>query len=286
MSKDNYNNKNRHQNSNIPCGVYSLFGDGFEDDDSNVDEDSNYKRKVINKEQRNASKVSEEGYSINKDENNRAVIDKKTDRAEKATSPTTPIVITGPTGPSGITGERGATGATGATGSTGATGATGANGATGATGANGTTGATGATGANGITGATGVTGANGVTGPTGANGATGLTGATGATGVNGATGPTGAKGSRGIMGETGATGHTGAGLSSFGYLYELANNLTSNVLSGSCVIFSNNYGLTNITHTPGINTVTITANGIYEIFYSVNFTTGFNAQIALLVNGV
>jgi hypothetical protein len=88
------------------------------------------------------------------------------------------------------------------------------------------------------------------------------------------------------MGATGATGHTGAGLSSYGYLYQIATISTAIIIGGSCVAFSDEGPLTNITHTPGLTTVTVNATGIYEIFYSVNFVAGFNAQIAIAINGV
>lgn len=274
MNKENNTNKNRYHFSNIPCGVYSLFGNGFDDEDSNVVDNNNHKEKFISKDHNNRSKVPAEVSSMNTEVDNGIKTNNET------------IVATGPAGATGATGEmgpKGDTGITGATGATGATGPTGANGATGATGANGATGATGITGANGVTGATGATGANGATGATGATGANGATGPTGATGANGTTGPTGATGP---MGATGVTGHTGAGLSSFGYLYELATNVTVNILGGSSLVFSNEGPLINIMHVPGLSTVIVNDTGIYEIFYSVNFTAGFNAQIALAINGV
>lgn len=86
-------------------------------------------------------------------------------------------------------------------------------------------------------------------------------------------------------GATGPTGPTGAGLLSFGYVYHFASILTTTILGGSNIPFSNNGPFSNITHTAGSTTITVTTTGIYEIFYGVTFTAGVGAQIALAVNG-
>ena len=159
------------------------------------------------------------------------------------------------------------------------TGVTGATGITGATGATGITGATGATGITGVTGATGPTGSTGVTGITGATGVTGTTGITGATGVTGVTGVTGA------TGITGATGETGSGISTYGYVYNLATLGAATILGGSNVPFSNNGPLLGITHAAGSTDIAIPTSGRYKITYNMFITAGVGAAIAIAVNG-
>jgi len=179
-------------------------------------------------------------------------------------------------------------GPTGATGPVGPTGATGSVGATGDIGPQGLQGITGTTGATGPAGATGSVGATGATGPTGATGATGGTGATGADGVQGlpgVTGPTGDAGPTGATGPTGPTGATGAGLSDFGYVYELATIADATVVGGADFVLSNNGPLSGITHTPGTTTITVATAGIYEVTYSTSITAGIGAALAVAVNG-
>ncbi len=112
-----------------------------------------------------------------------------------------------------------------------------------ANGATGPVGDTGPAGATGATGATGAMGASGPTGPTGLVGPQGLTGPTGAVGLAGAmgpTGPTGLVGPAGATGASGPSGPSGAGLSSFGYAYELATIADATVVGGADVPLSNN----------------------------------------------
>ncbi|WP_032079773.1 BclA C-terminal domain-containing protein, partial [Clostridium drakei] len=135
------------------------------------------------------------------------------------------------------------------------------------------------TGIQGVTGPTGATGIQGVTGPTGATGIQGVTGSTGATGIQGVTGPTGATGIQGV------TGPTGAGLSAYGYVYELATLADATVVGGADVPFSNNGYLTNVSHTPGTTTITVTNAGIYQINYNISITDGVGSSLAIAVNG-
>ncbi|MGH4052942.1 MAG: BclA C-terminal domain-containing protein [Clostridium sp.] len=110
-------------------------------------------------------------------------------------------------------------------------------------------------------------------GPTGFTGATGVTGTTGVTGVTG------------VTGSTGTTGATGAGLAAFGYVYQLAIIADATVIGGVDVPFSNNGPLSNITHTAGTTTITVTTTGNYQIYYSVNITSGVGSAISIAING-
>jgi BclA C-terminal domain/Collagen triple helix repeat (20 copies) len=152
-----------------------------------------------------------------------------------------------------------------------------ANGATGPTGTTGPTGVAGPAGASGPTGPTGVAGAAGTTGPTGVAGPAGASGPTGPTGVAGAAGPSGA---------SGPSGPTGAGLSSFGYVYELATIADATVVGGADVPFSNNGPLSNVTHTAGTTTITVTEAGVYQVSWHVTITAGIGSEIAVAINGV
>jgi hypothetical protein len=205
-----------------------------------------------------------------------------------STGPTGPngsVGATGPTGPSGSIGATGPTGPSGSIGATGPTGPSGSVGATGPTGPSGSVGATGPTGPSGSVGATGPTGPSGsigATGPTGSAGSDGATGTTGPTGSIGATGPTG---STGPTGATGVTGATGAGVSVFGYTYELATVIDATVVGGADVPFSNNGPLSGVTHTASTTTITVPSTGTYSISYSVEITAGVGAALAIAVNG-
>ncbi len=205
------------------------------------------------------------------------------------TGATGPAGPTGPTGPSGLAGATGSTGPTGAAGLTGPTGATGATGPTGAAGLTGPTGATGPTGPTGATGSTGPTGPTGATGPTGLAGATGPTGSTGAAGETGPTGPTGLAGATGPTGSTGVTGPTGPtgafGITTYGYVYNLATLVDATVAGGADIPFSNNGPLSGITHTAGTTTITVPTAGVYQIDYSAYITAGIGSAIAIAVNG-
>ncbi len=177
---------------------------------------------------------------------------------------------TGPSGPSGPSGATGASGPSGPTGPVGDTGPSGPSGPTGATGPSGPSGPTGATGPSGPSGPTGATGPSGPSGPTGATGPSGPSGPTGATGPSGPTGPTGA---------------AGAGLSGYGYVYELATVADATVVGGADVPFSNNGPLTNVTHTAGTTTITVSVAGVYRVSWYVNITAGVGSAFAVAVNG-
>ena len=82
--------------------------------------------------------------------------------------------------------------------------------------------------------------ANGATGPVGATGPAGPTGVAGPAGASGPSGPTGVAGAAGPSGASGPSGPTGAGLSSFGYVYELATVIDATVVGGADVPLSNN----------------------------------------------
>jgi hypothetical protein len=91
------------------------------------------------------------------------------------------------------------------------------------------------------------------------------------------TGPTGA---------TGATGPTGPqGLAAYGYVYELATVADATVAGGADVLFSNNGPLTNISHTAGTTTITVTNSAVYQINYIISITAGVGSEIAIAVNG-
>lgn len=189
--------------------------------------------------------------------------------------------------PPGATGATGATGPTGPTGPaggpTGPTGATGPIGATGPTGATGVTGATGATGVTGPTGPTGPTGVTGPTGPTGPTGVTGPTGATGATGATGPTGPTGATGATGSDAEAGLEAYAGLLSSDLGTADTAADEAAFSPQSLAQLelpAFMPTSG--DIAYEPE-NSITVKANGIYEINYFAEFTNIFAKNITLSV---
>ncbi|MCY8976358.1 BclA C-terminal domain-containing protein, partial [Bacillus atrophaeus] len=146
------------------------------------------------------------------------------------------------------------------------------------------TGATGATGATGDAGPAGATGATGTTGDAGPAGATGATGATGDVGPVGATGATGATGDAGPAGATGATGATGtgaAGLSEYGYIY----NLSAQTVAIEADVIFDSTGITTpgITHAPGTSQIAITTPGDYEVTFSVSGVEP--NQFTLFLNG-
>ncbi|MGB8450814.1 MAG: hypothetical protein WCD89_00640 [Anaerocolumna sp.] len=206
------------------------------------------------------------------------------------TGPTGPTGDTGSTGPIGDTGPTGPTGDTGptgpcCTGPTGPTGDTGPTGPTGDTGSTGPTGDTGPTGPIGDTGPTGPIGDTGPTGPIGDTGPTGPIGDTGPTGPIGDTGPTGPIGDTGPTGPIGDTGPTGPGITTYGYVYELATVADATVTGGSDVLFSDNGPLSGVTHTAATAEVTVPTTGFYQIDYGINITAGTGAAIAISVNG-
>ncbi len=59
----------------------------------------------------------------------------------------------------------------------------------------------------------------------------------------------------------------------------------STVVGGADVPFSNNSQLKGVAHTAATTTFTVTEAGFYEVLYSVNYTAGVGAQIAVAVNG-
>uniref|UniRef100_UPI00054E7DAA BclA C-terminal domain-containing protein n=1 Tax=Bacillus atrophaeus TaxID=1452 RepID=UPI00054E7DAA len=143
------------------------------------------------------------------------------------------------------------------------------------------TGATGATGDIGPAGATGATGATGDAGPAGATGATGATGDVGPVGATGATGATGDAGPAGATGATGATGTGAAGLSEYGYIY----NLSAQTVAIEADVIFDSTGITTpgITHAPGTSQIAITTPGDYEVTFSVSGVEP--NQFTLFLNG-
>ena len=89
----------------------------------------------------------------------------------------------------------------------------------------------------------------------------------------------------GATGPTGAIGPTGAGVTTFGYVYELATLADATVVGGADVPYSNNGPLSGVTHTAGTTTVTVPTAGSYQIDYSVFITAGLGSAIAIAVNG-
>ncbi len=77
-----------------------------------------------------------------------------------------------------------------------------------------------------------------------------------------------------------------ATISTFGYVYELATVADATVVGGADVPFSNNGPLSGVTHTAGITTITVPTTGTYKIDYSLNFTAGVGAAMAIAINGV
>ncbi len=77
-----------------------------------------------------------------------------------------------------------------------------------------------------------------------------------------------------------------ATISTFGYVYELATIADATVVGGADVPFSNNGPLSGVTHTAGTTTITVPTTGTYKIDYSLNFTAGVGAAMAIAINGV
>jgi len=136
-------------------------------------------------------------------------------------------------------------------------------------------------GGTGATGATGATGPQGNAGAPGATGAAGETGATGPQGDSGATGATGAQGDTGVTGATGATGASGAGLSEYGYIYNLVPQVVA--IEADILFDSNGVLSSGITHPPGTSVIVITTSGTYEIEFDVSGVEP--NQFSLFVNG-
>lgn len=73
----------------------------------------------------------------------------------------------------------------------------------------------------------------------------------------------------------------------FGYYYQLATIADATVVGGSDIPFSNNGPHSDgIWHIPSITVFTVASAGIYKIDYSVSYTSGVGAAIAIAVNGV
>lgn len=77
----------------------------------------------------------------------------------------------------------------------------------------------------------------------------------------------------------------GSAIASFGYSYELATGGSETVVGGADVIFSNNGPLSGITHTAGTTTFTVPSTATYKVEYSISYTAGVGAAIAIAVNG-
>lgn len=84
--------------------------------------------------------------------------------------------------------------------------------------------------------------------------------------------------------EMNAIGPT-AGLSAFGYVYDLATGSNATVTGGFDVPFSNNGPLSNISHAAGTTAVTVATTGNYQIDYSVNIALGVGSTLAIAVGG-
>ena len=196
--------------------------------------------------------------------------------------------IKGDTGPMGPQGLQGIPGPMGPTGPQGIQGLQGIKGDTGPQGIPGETGATGAIGPQGITGATGpkgdqgIQGIQGVKGDIGPQGEQGIQGIPGPQGGQGIPGP---QGEQGVAGPPGPMGPSGSALlSAYGGKY---NNMTSNLDTqgaGTWVQIPlteemDNINVVNSTQ----NSITLEQDGIYELNYSVNFTTDKPTTISLMV---
>ncbi|WP_338390260.1 BclA C-terminal domain-containing protein [Bacillus atrophaeus] len=118
-------------------------------------------------------------------------------------------------------------------------------------------------------------------GPAGATGATGATGDVGPVGATGATGATGDAGPAGATGATGATGTGAAGLSEYGYIY----NLSAQTVAIEADVIFDSTGITTpgITHAPGTSQIAITTPGDYEVTFSVSGVEP--NQFTLFLNG-
>ena len=57
------------------------------------------------------------------------------------------------------------------------------------------------------------------------------------------------------------------------------------VVGGADVIFTNNGPLSGVTHTAGTATVVVPVTGTYRVDYTVNYTAGVGAALAIAVNG-
>lgn len=93
-------------------------------------------------------------------------------------------------------------------------------------------------------------------------------------------GPTGATGT------TGATGSTGAGITTFGYVYNLDPAQESAILLGSDILFDTNGPLSGVLHTPGTAVITVPDTANYLADYTIVITNNVDLTVALAVNGV
>jgi len=187
------------------------------------------------------------------------------------------IGLTGALGPQGLPGAQGQPGPAGPEG------AAGADGSQGDAGADGAEGAQGEVGADGPEGLQGVEGEVGAAGPTGDTGAEGPAGPAGADGADGAQGPAGAEGAQGPAGADGAQGPAGAtsaGLSEYGYVYNVA---AQTVPIEADIVFSSNGVLSpGIAHSPGTSAIEVVTAGTYKVSFSVSGVEP--NQMALFVN--
>ncbi|MCY8212734.1 collagen-like protein, partial [Bacillus spizizenii] len=105
--------------------------------------------------------------------------------------------------------------------------------------------------------------------------------ATGEAGPAGATGATGEAGPTGATGATGATGTGAAGLSEYGYIY----NLSAQTVAIEADVIFDSTGITTpgITHAPGTSQIAITTPGDYEVTFSVSGVEP--NQFTLFLNG-
>lgn len=133
----------------------------------------------------------------------------------------------------------------------------------------------------GVRGPQGPRGLRGIPGSIGATGTTGPPGPPGPPGLPGATGATGDAGPAGATGATGATGTGAAGLSEYGYIY----NLSAQTVAIEADVIFDSTGITTpgITHAPGTSQIAITTPGDYEVTFSVSGVEP--NQFTLFLNG-
>ena len=147
------------------------------------------------------------------------------------------------------------------------------------------TGPAGASGPSGPAGPAGASGPSGPAGPAGASGPSGPSGPAGLDGLPGPPGPPGLDGLPGPPGPQGPPGPAGTGLNAYGYVYELATIADATVVGGADVVLSNNGPLSNVSHTAGTTTITVTTAGQYHVSWYVNITAGVGSSFAVVVNG-
>ena len=205
--------------------------------------------------------------------------------------PQGPQGVPGPQGPAGPQGPQGAPGLQGPEGAQGPQGIPGPQGPEGPQGPQGVPGPQGPEGPQGSQGVPGPEGPEGTQGPQGVPGPEGPEGPQGPQGVPGPQGPEGPQGPQGPEGPQGPQGPAGSPppLS----LLSAYSTPTQGLPSGGAMEFDRNgllYG-TDVSHTPGSSTFTITQPGVYLVtFHGVITATSQNKfpvaiATSLLANG-